>query len=69
MSVEIIEKKPPILKEKDENDDYFNYPNVVVPFSDFFHKIELLDVYSGVEDIPFKERAPEYKKILLAEFL
>ncbi|NVM44778.1 MAG: hypothetical protein HWN79_07660 [Candidatus Lokiarchaeota archaeon] len=70
MSVEIIEKKPPILKEKiDDDDDYFNYPNVVVPFSDFFHKIELLDVYSGVEDIPFEERAPEYKKILLAEFL
>ncbi len=70
MSIEIIEKKPPILKEKiDDDDDYFNYPNVVVPFSDFFLKIELLDVYSGVEDIPFEERAPEYKKILLAEFL
>jgi len=69
MSVEIIEKKLPILKEKIDDDDDFNYPNVVVPFSDFFHKIELLDVYSGVESIPFEERAPEYKKILLSEFL
>jgi len=69
MSLEIIEKKPPILKGKFDDDEYFNYPNIVVPFSDFFHKIELLDVYSGVEDIPFEERAPEYKKILLAEFL
>lgn len=69
MSLEIIEKKPPISKEKIDDDDYINYPNVVVPFSDFFHKIELLDVYSGVENIPFEERAPEYKKILLAEFL
>ncbi len=69
MSVEIIDKEPPILKEKIGDDDYFNYMNIVVPFSEFFHKIELIDVYSGVEDIPFEERAPEYKKILLAEFL
>ena len=69
MSLEIIEKKPPISKEKFDDDGYINYPNVVVPFSDFFHKIELLDLYSGVEDIPFEERALEYKKILLTEFL
>ena len=67
MSVEIIEKKSPILKEND--DDNFDCSNVIIPFSDFFHKIELLDVYSGVENIPFEERAPEYKNILLSEFL
>jgi hypothetical protein len=69
MSVEIIEKEPPILKEKIKDDDYFDYSNVVISFSDFFHKIERIDLYSGVESIPFEERAPEYKKILLAEFL
>ncbi|NVM16516.1 MAG: hypothetical protein HWN80_02290 [Candidatus Lokiarchaeota archaeon] len=69
MSIEIIEEKPPTSKEKISDDDSFNYMKVVVPFSDFFHKIELLDIYSGVEKIPFEERAPEYKKILLAEFL
>jgi len=69
MSVEIIENELPILKEKSNNDDYFKNLNVVIPFSEFFHKIELLDVYSGVESIPFEERAPEYKKILLSEFL
>ena len=69
MSLEIIEKKPPVLEEKINDDGYFNYSNVIIPFSDFFHKIELLDIYSGVENIPFEERAPEYKKILLAEFL
>ena len=69
MSLEIIEKNPPILKDKINDDDYFNYSNVVIPFSDFFHKIEFLDIYSGVENIPFEERAPEYKKILLTEFL
>jgi len=69
MSIEIIEKEPPVLKEKINNEDYFNYSSVVIPFSDVFHKIELLDVYSGAENIPFKKRASEYKKILLAEFL
>ena len=69
MSIEIIEKKPPTKKEKINDDDDFNYFNVVVPFSDFFHKIELLDIYSGAENIPFEERASEYKKILLTEFL
>lgn len=69
MSLEIIEKNAPILKDKINNDDYFNYSNVVIPFSDFFHKIELLDVYSGTENIPFEERDLEYKKVLLTEFL
>ena len=69
MSVEIIEKKPLNSKEKINDDDEFNYLNVFVPFSDFFHKIEILDIYSGVENIPFEERAPEYKKILQSEFL
>ncbi len=69
LSLEIIEKKPSILKDKINDDDYFNYSNVVIPFSDFFHKIEFLDVYSGGENIPFEERDLEYKKILLTEFL
>ena len=69
MSIEIIEKEPPVLKEKINDDDYFNYSYVVIPFSDIFHKIELLDIYSGAENIPFKERASEYKNFLLTEFL
>jgi hypothetical protein len=69
MSLEVLEKKPPISKEKTNDADNFDYSNVIIPFSDFFHKIELLDVYSGIENIPFEERAPEYKKIFLAEFL
>ena len=69
MSLEIVEKNAPILKDKIKDDDYFNYSNVVIPFSDFFHKIELLDVYSGAESIPFEERDSEYKKALLTEFL
>ncbi|MBY9010596.1 MAG: hypothetical protein KGD74_12085 [Candidatus Lokiarchaeota archaeon] len=72
MILEIIEKELPILTEKTNPylfDDDFDYSNAIIPFSDFFHRIELLDVYSGNEKIPFKERDSEYKKILLTEFL
>ena len=69
MSLESIEKKHLILKKKASIDDNFNYSNVIIPFSNFFHKIELLDIYSGNENIPFAERDPEYKNILLSEFL
>ena len=72
MILEIIEKELPILKEKTNPylfADSSDYSNAIIPFSDFFHKIELVDVYSGKEKIPFKERDSEYKKILLTEFL
>ena len=69
MSLEIIEKKHLILKKKASIDDNFNYSNVIIPFSNFFHKIELLDIYSGNENIPFADRDSKFKKILLTEFL
>jgi hypothetical protein len=69
MSIEIIEKELSILEEKAKDHDEINYSSVIIPFSDIIHKIEFLDVYSGTENIPFKERDSEYKKILLTEFL
>ena len=72
MSLEIIEKKHPDIENRTNSqldDDIFNYSNVIIPFSDFFHKIEFLDLYSGKENIPFEERDSEYRKILLTEFL
>jgi len=72
MSLEIIEKKHPDIKNGTKShldDDIFNYSNVVIPFLDFFHKIEFLDIYSGKENIPFEEMDSEYRKILLTEFL
>lgn len=69
MSIDIIEKEPPIVKDKLDEDDNLDYSEVVISFSDFFHKIELLDVYSGDENIPFEKRASEYKEMLKTEFL
>lgn len=72
MSLEIIEKKNPVLKEDIyivPNDDFFDLSCAIIPFSDLFQKRPLLDLYTGRENIPFEERDLEYKKFLLTEFL
>ena len=72
MSLEIFEKKNPVTKENIyfvPNDDFFDLTCAVIPFSDLFQKSPRLDVYAGMENIPFEERDLEYKKILLTEFL
>lgn len=51
--------------EYEEED--FNLKRVVIPFSLFFLKDEKY-IYNGSEEIPFKERDPLYKTILLHEF-
>jgi len=71
MSLEIIEKKNPAVKEQIyivPNDDFFDLSCAIVPFSDILQKSPRLDVYTGMENIPFEERDLEYKNILLAEF-
>jgi len=72
MSLEIIEKKNPGLKENIyivPNDDFFYISCALVPFSDLIQTYPRLDVYAGMENIPFEERDVEYKKILISEFL
>ena len=68
LSLEIIEKKIPILKENSYSNDLFDLSKAIISFSDFFQKCPRLDVYAGMETIPFEDREPEYKKILLTEF-
>ncbi len=71
MSLEIIEKKNAVLKENIyilPNNDFFDLSHSIIPFSDFFQKYPRSDLYAGMENIPFEERDPEYKKILLTEF-
>ena len=72
MSLEIIEKKNPVLKEDIyivPNDDFFDLSCAIIPFSDLIQKRPHLDLYTGMENIPFEERDMEYKKFLLTEFL
>ena len=71
MSLEIIKKTHLVLKENIyivPNDNFFDLSRAIIPISDFFQKCSRLDVYSGMENIPFEERDPEYKRILLTEF-
>jgi hypothetical protein len=72
MSIEINEKKNPELNDNIyivPNDDFLDISLAVIPYSDLFQKRSGLDLYAGLENIPFEERDLEYKKILLAEFL
>jgi hypothetical protein len=69
MSIDIIEEEPRVQNDKTDKEDDFDYSQVVISFSDFFQKIELLDVYTGEENILFEEMDTEYKEMLEAEFL
>ena len=45
------------------------FPKLIIPFKDFtiplFHKI---DIYTGGETMDFKERHPEFQRIMREEF-
>ena len=49
-----------------QTDIHFNVRNYIIRFSRFFTPPTY--IYSGEEKIPFKDRLPEYKQILLYEF-
>jgi hypothetical protein len=42
--------------------------SIIIPFSKVFKSNKQIDIYSGAEKIPFKERDLEYKMILKQEF-
>ncbi len=42
---------------------------LVIPFSKAFKSYKPRDLYPGNENIPFKEREPEFKMILRQEFI
>jgi hypothetical protein len=49
--------------------EQFDFTNAFTSYSDFFKKNPSIDIYSGDEEIPFGNRDPEFKKMLLCEFL
>ena len=64
MISKVLDNTPYIF---DGIDEYNYLSKVLIPFSQFFIQ-KKPDIYSGNEKICFKERDPEYKKILLKEF-
>jgi hypothetical protein len=45
-----------------------NISRVIIPFSKVFNSKKPIDIYSGTEKIPFKERDTEFKMIFRQEF-
>ena len=77
--IEIEDTKPElkeILDELKTSNMNFSYEdnsvvdvlNAIVSFLSLSKKDNVPDIYSGTEDIPFEERDPEFKKILMGEF-
>lgn len=77
--IEIEDTKPElkeILDELKTNNLNFSYEdnsvvdvlNAIVSFLSLSKKDNLPDIYSGAENIPFEQRDPEFKKILMDEF-
>ncbi|MFX1477568.1 MAG: hypothetical protein ACFFCI_05520 [Promethearchaeota archaeon] len=54
--------------EKVKPESQFKVSSVIIPFSKLFKSFKPADIYSGDENIPFKERDPEYRMILRQEF-
>ncbi len=69
MSLEIVKKKRLENIYIVPNDGFFDLSQAIISISNFFQKWPRLDLYTGMENIPFEERDAEYKKILLTEFL
>lgn len=59
-----------ITEKSEENISEFSYDfsRIIIPFSKIFKPYKTIDIYSGNENIPFKERDPEFKMILQQEF-
>lgn len=45
-----------------------DFSKIVIPFSKIIGSFNPRDIYSGNENIPFKEREPEFRMILRQEF-
>ncbi|MFX1378667.1 MAG: hypothetical protein ACFFA4_06200 [Promethearchaeota archaeon] len=70
MGLEVLNKKIQVDKDKsDESDDFLNISNLIIPFSIIFRKKNPPDIYSGRENISFKEKHSMFQQILISEFL
>lgn len=49
-------------------DQNIDFSKIVIPFSKIIGSLKPIDIYSGDESIPFKDRDPEFRMILRQEF-
>ena len=45
-----------------------NLSDFIIPFKEIFNHIKTIDIYSGNENIPFREKDEEFQRLLLSEF-
>ena len=63
-----IMKEPYELPYDKIPDKDIDYSEIVIPFSQVVKSYKPRDIYSGRENIPFKERKREFRLILKHEF-
>jgi len=70
MGLEVLNKKIyEIIDEISFHEDYSNLSDLIIPFPVIFKEKSPSDIYTGEEDIPFRERSSDYKQLLVNEFL
>ena len=70
MGLEVLNKKIyEIIDEISLHDDFSNLSDLIIPFSVLFKEESPSDIYTGEEDILFRERSSDYKQLLVYEFL
>ncbi|MFX0000815.1 MAG: hypothetical protein ACFE9Q_14195 [Candidatus Hodarchaeota archaeon] len=70
MGLEVLNREThEIMSEIIVYEDLSNISNLIIPFSIIFKSDTPSDIYSGEERIPFEEKNPEFKQILISEFL
>ena len=45
-----------------------NISDFIISFEEFFNHTKTIDIYSGNENIPFREKNEEFQRLLLSEF-
>ena len=45
-----------------------NLSDFVISFKELFNHIIIIDIYSGNDGIPFREKDEEFQRLLLSEF-
>ncbi len=70
MGLEVLNKKIQVrTNELDGSNHFLNISNLIIPFAIIFRNENLPDIYSGEEDLGFKEKNSKFQQILISEFL
>jgi hypothetical protein len=70
MSFKVKEKEIKTPSQLTDRDISFRetLPKIIEPYSSFFAIKKKPDIYSGEENMPFKQRHPTYKSLMKLEF-